>query len=92
MAGGRGGQEGHLVRAGAQVHGPLAQLAPRGLPPRRPGAGPGGEGAAQAAGAPGGVRRRWSRSRTDDDGMVLVSARLAPEDAEVVLAAVEAAR
>ena len=36
--------------------------------------------------------RRWSRSRTDDDGMVLVSARLAPEDAAVVLAAVEAAR
>ncbi|MDA8301703.1 MAG: DUF222 domain-containing protein [Actinomycetota bacterium] len=36
--------------------------------------------------------RRWFRSRTDEDGMVLISARLAPEDAAVVLAAVEAAR
>ena len=36
--------------------------------------------------------RRWFRSRTDEDGMVLVSARLTPEDAAVVLTAVEAAR
>lgn len=36
--------------------------------------------------------RRYLRSYTDDDGMVVIRARLAPEDGAVVLAAIEAAR
>jgi len=37
-------------------------------------------------------RRRYLRSWTDDDGMVVISGRLSPEDGAVVLAAIEAAR
>jgi hypothetical protein len=36
--------------------------------------------------------RRYLRSYTDDDGMVVIRARLSPEDGAVVLAAIEAAR
>jgi hypothetical protein len=36
--------------------------------------------------------RRYVRSYTDDDGMVVINARLSPEDGAVVLAAIEAAR
>jgi hypothetical protein len=35
---------------------------------------------------------RYLRTYTDDDGMVVISARLSPEDGAVVLAAIEAAR
>jgi hypothetical protein len=37
-------------------------------------------------------RRRYVRSYTDDDGMVVIQARLSPEDGAVVLGAIEAAR
>jgi hypothetical protein len=36
--------------------------------------------------------RRYVRSYTDDDGMVVISCRLSPEDGAVVLAAIEAAK
>jgi hypothetical protein len=36
--------------------------------------------------------RRYLRSFTDDDGMVVIQARLSPDDGAVVLAAIEAAR
>lgn len=49
-------------------------------------------GAAEADGAQAQHARRYLRSYTDDDGMVVIRARLAPEDGAVVLAAIEAAR
>jgi uncharacterized lipoprotein len=35
--------------------------------------------------------QRYLRSRTDDQGMVLIQARLSPEEGAIVLAAIEAA-